>query len=63
MVRLLDVQNCPRCGSTHIDLVLLPLLGQAHATEWTTCPKTSQPILVDLGPANCTIREVPSAGE
>jgi hypothetical protein len=44
---LVDVSECPRCGSDHERLLFTGLANpEGRDNLWTLCPKTNQPVLI-----------------
>jgi len=45
----LRLDRCARCCGPHAGLVVRPLTNPTDEwTQWTTCPKTGEPILICL---------------
>lgn len=50
-IRIANIDNCVRCGETHLFLTFRKLKNKAgKATHWCPCPTTHEPIMVYLAP-------------
>jgi hypothetical protein len=53
-VKLQELDNCPRCGELHSNLIFERIVNPPHAndghtfTHFSICPKIEQPILLRI---------------